>query len=98
MLAFEFVFIVSMALKFLCEFTKDGAHTATRDLKKIAERYLRSDFILDLIPLISLPQILDLPYDRASHFYIVKCIRLFNSFLLFDLNVINMKIRKLYFN
>ena len=55
MIGFEFVFLVSMALKFLCEFTKDGAHLPTRDLKKIAERYIRSDFILDLIPLIPLP-------------------------------------------
>lgn len=98
MLGFEFIFLVHMGTKFLCEFVKDGAVSPTRDLKKIAERYIRTEFFLDFIPLIPFPLILTLKYGREHHFYLVKCIRLFNSFLLFDLNLINRKIRALYFN
>ena len=98
MLAFEFIFLLNMGSKFLCEFVKDGSQTPTRDLKKIAERYLRSDFALDFIPLIPFPLILSLKYGREHHYYLIKCLRLLNSFLLFDLKIINRKIRDLYFN
>jgi hypothetical protein len=89
MLGFEFIFLMSMGFKFLCEFVKDGAVTPTRDLKQIAERYLRGDFISDLIPLIPFPLILTLEKGRQSHFYIIKCIRLFNGFMIFDIQKIS---------
>ena len=59
MLVFELIFLCSMGFKFLNEYTKDGSTNPTRDLKKIAEKYLRSDFIFDLIPLLPLPLVLD---------------------------------------
>ena len=62
----------------------------------IADKYLKSDFIFDLIPLVPLPLILDLD-GRESHFYIVKCIRMINGFFVFDLKAISREIRKFYF-
>ena len=64
MLAFETIFALSMGFKFLKEFTKPGQPTPTRDLAKIAERYLKSDFIYDFIPLIPFPHILNLEHGR----------------------------------
>ena len=61
---------------------------------QIAEHYIRSDFIYDLIPLIPLPLILELDDGRQSHFYIIKCMRVVNGFRVFDVNVIMQEIRK----
>lgn len=96
MLSFEFVFLCSIGFKFLCEFTQDGATTPTRDLKMIADKYIRSEFILDLIPLIPIQLMLDFD-GRESHLYIIKCIRMINGFRVFDLNAISREIRKFYF-
>ena len=52
MLCFEAVFLVSMALKFIVSFTKDGQTIPTTDIKQIAERYIKGTFIFELIPLI----------------------------------------------
>jgi hypothetical protein len=49
-----------MCFKFLSEFTKDDQMVPIRDLKLIAERYLRTDFFYDLLPLLPLTIILDL--------------------------------------
>ena len=82
MLIFESVFLVSMGLKFFREFTKDGQTLPTKDLKQIAERYLKTDFIYDLIPLIPFPLIMDFD-GRESHLYLVKCTRMINGFRIF---------------
>ena len=64
MLAFETIFALSIGLKFLREFTKPGQTVPTRDLAQIAEQYLKSDFIYDILPLIPFPHILNLDHGR----------------------------------
>ena len=39
-------------------------------------RYLKSQFIMDLIPLIPIPSLLSLPQSLERHFYFIKIIRL----------------------
>ena len=63
-------------------------------MKQIAERYIRDDFIYDLIPIIPFPLILELDWGRQSHMYIIKCMRVVNGFRVFDVNVIMQEIRK----
>ena len=94
MLVFEFIFFLSIKFKFLREFTKEGQTVPTRDMKQIAERYIRDDFIYDLIPIIPFPLILELDGGRQSHMYIIKCMRVVNGFRVFDVNVIMQEIRK----
>ena len=73
-----------MTFKFLLEFTKDGQIVPIRDLKQIAERYIRRDFIFDLIPLIPFPLILSLKKGRESHLYFIKCVRVIRGLRIFD--------------
>lgn len=97
MLIFESVFLIDIALKFLVSFTKDGETIPTKDLSKIAQRYLRKGFIFDFIPLIPFPLFLDLDH-REAHFYIIKCIRIINGFKLFNIRVVMSDVRRVFTN
>ena len=87
MLFFETIFFISMVLNFFVEFVKDGQTIPTRDLAQIANRYLRSSFINDFIPLIPLPYLIDIGGFEA-HFYAIKVIRLVNGFRLLNVSEI----------
>ena len=63
---------------------------------KIAERYLKSEFIFDFIPLIPFPLILKLSNGREYHFYIIKCVRVITGFKIFDSKKIMLELRKYY--
>ena len=98
MLGFEFIFLCSMAFNFLKEFTRDGQVTPTRDLRLIAENYMRGDFFFDLIQIIPFPLILSLEDGRESRFYVIKCTRVIDGFRIFDIKKVMAFIRKFYKN
>lgn len=79
MLFFEIVFFAQIILKFFEEFTKDGQTIPTKDLGEIARKYLKDQFIYDLIPLIPFPYLLPLG-GKEGHLYFIKVIRLVNGF------------------
>ena len=51
----ESFFGISLILKFFLEFKTEDEPLAVRDLGRIANRYLKRNFILDAIPLLPLP-------------------------------------------
>jgi hypothetical protein len=61
LLFFESIFGLSIFLKFFCEFKTEESPLPVRDLSRIADRYLKGDFIFDVIPILPLPQYLILP-------------------------------------
>ena len=54
-LVFEIIFGISMILQFFLEFKVEDSPLPVRDFGKIAYRYMKSDFIFDVIPLIPMP-------------------------------------------
>ena len=88
------MFAVDIILKFLKSFTKDGETMPTIDLAKIAERYLKGQFVLDFIPLIPLSSIFS--FHGHGHLYIVKCIRIINGFSLFNVSEMMADIREFF--
>ena len=61
---FETVFAISFFLNFFVEFYSDGNRIPTKNIKLIAKRYLKNDFLLDLIPLIPFAEFITLKAYR----------------------------------
>ena len=95
MIVFECLFAVDIFLKFLKSFTKDGETMPTIDLAKIAQRYLKGQFLLDFIPLVPLSSIFSFAHGHG-HLYIVKCIRIINGFSLFNISEMMTDIRAFF--
>ena len=51
-LTFEAFFLMSMGIKFTTSFVIQGEAQVIKSHKKIAQRYINSDFLLDFIPLL----------------------------------------------
>ena len=73
---FETVFAISLVLNFFVEYYHDGSTIPTREMKKIAIRYLKGGFFLDFLPLIPFASFIDLKENREIHFHMIKIIRL----------------------
>lgn len=80
---FETFFAISMLLQFFLEFKDEKKPLPIRDFGKIANRYLRNEFFIDLLPLLPLPQVLKMR-GVEQHFYIIKCIRILKCSEVFE--------------
>ena len=56
---FFVVFTISIIMNFFRDFIPEGETTASKDLKKIAKRYLKGDFMLDFIAWIPFQFLID---------------------------------------
>lgn len=94
--AFELVFAFSILTRFLTDYTPDGETEPVKSLSKISTRYLHSDFIWDILPLIPLPFIFNNIFGEyyAKLLYMIKCIRLLNGFKLFNVSLMLASIKK----
>jgi len=93
-IAFESIFAVDMITKFLLEYTDDFNNHLIRDLSMISMRYLKSGFIFDLLPLIPINWVLHFKYSHI--FYIIKVIRLLDTFELLDTSRFMSHVKKFY--
>ena len=98
MILLELVFVGDMCIKFLLSYTPD--HSANKKERetgifKIWKHYLTGSFYLDLIPLIPF-QALTLKNRRNTLFYLIKLVRLYNGFEIFDVPKILDKVKKIY--
>lgn len=82
MITFESYFLFNILFSFFVEFDVDGQIQPVRDLKLIAENYIKGQFIFELIPLLPL-QFLPLDGDE-NRLYIVKLVRIINGIALLD--------------
>jgi hypothetical protein len=76
---FEVVFLMDMIAHFFLDFRYSVVSTeSVRDLSEIIPRYLKTQFIWDLIPLLPL-QIIQLDNNGQNLFYLIKCARIVKS-------------------
>jgi hypothetical protein len=91
----ESVFVIDMGLNFFKSFVKDGETIPTKDFELIAQRYFSTQFAFDVIPLIPFPGLLGSKMqERATHLYIIKCIRIVNGFKSFNVHRLMGDIRR----
>lgn len=91
----ECVFLVHMITQALLEYKVQGGKLPVRDPGKTATRYLQTDFIYDLIPLIPF-QFQSMYRNRQYLFYVVKMMRLWKGFDLFNVPKMMDKIKNHY--
>lgn len=86
-IAFEIIFFISMCLNFITDYKEEGVNSSITDISRISIRYLKSNFIWDLLPLVPL-QMFDLGYESFHHFYLIKILRLGTGLKLFNVQMI----------
>lgn len=91
---FEIIFLTSICIQFLVEFTPPGQLTPVKDITQISLRYLKGEFYKDFIPIIPL-QMLNFGGDEKL-FYIIKIMRLIKGLQVFDVAQIMVIIKKQY--
>jgi hypothetical protein len=80
------IFALNILVRFITEFTPEGSPTPTRELSKIAVRYLKTTFPMEFITIIPF-QLLNLGgYERL--FYLIKILRVFIGFKIFNVTKI----------
>lgn len=91
------VFILSIVFKFRLTYVNDGETIPTRDVGLIATKYLKNEFVLDLIPMIPFEHLLDLG-GKEKHLYFIKIIRLYNCSKILNSKYITAYVMKVYNN
>ena len=93
-LIYELIFLVDIGVNVITEYYEEGAPNPTRDISSIIIRYLKSTFILDLIPIIPLMHMnFEIENFSSRHFYVLKCIRIYKSQDLFNVQKIYAKLK-----
>lgn len=93
-LIYEIIFVVDMGVNFITEYVEIGCHTPVRDLGKIALRYVKGYFLLDLIPLLPTPHMnFEIRNFSSRHFYILKILRIIQAQELFNVQIIYAKLK-----
>lgn len=94
---FEGIFIFDMLITVLTELPPlDNSDLPERRLQVIAERYLKTQFLWDLIPLVPF-QLIKIPYTDQGIFYIFKITRIKRGFKLFNVHSM-MQVVKAFFH
>ena len=83
-----------MIFEFLTDFKRQGEHHSVRDLKVIMKKYLKSNFIIDLIPLLPLPQLSRRVSYYIKELYLLKTIRILKGHKALNVEVILSAIKK----
>lgn len=82
---FFVLFLIDMISKFITEFTIPGQQTTCRNLDKIAIRYLKGCFLIDLVALIPFHYFLNFDEDhKIKRLLLIKVIRFYHIQHLFD--------------
>ena len=93
MLIFEGTFLFDIIVNFLLTFEVEGSgHNVERDLSKIASNYFWGNFKNDLLPLLPL-QLIELGKGRGALFFLVKLLRLWKGFKIFNVPILMRKIK-----
>jgi hypothetical protein len=71
-----------MLLEFILEYTDEQTTLPVRNISQISLRYVKGEFKFDLLPLIPFNFIWHFQYSRL--FYLIKCIRLLETFEVLD--------------
>jgi len=74
--SFEVIFILDMGVQFILEYKPEDQYNKVRDLTKIAKRYIKTRFLLDLIAIIPFSSMLSETNTQRKLCYIIKIIRI----------------------
>ena len=83
-ICFELFFLFMMIINFITDFTRQGENKPVRNLHQISMRYLKGDFLMDLIPLLPLTLIVTKEHKLSKLLYCIKVIRVLSGFRVFD--------------
>ena len=73
----EFVFLISIIKCFLTDYRVEGESFPKKNFFKIAQRYLKGDFMIDFIPIVPIPFMINLhTFPDGKLFYLLKIVRL----------------------
>lgn len=76
-IGFECIFVITILKNFITEYTPEGEIVPVKDIWKISDRYLKSEFLIDLVPTIPMTFIIDMSVKKYGRiFYLVKIVRL----------------------
>ena len=78
---FEIIYLIVVCLEFTTEYTDPLTEVKVRDLKKIAMRQLKENFIFHLITMIPIRLI---KFPSVHYFFVLKVLRLRIAFQLLD--------------
>jgi len=94
---FEGVFFLDIVVNFMLsyEYTSEYGKGLERNIGNIASHYFYGNFIKDLIPIVPF-QLIPLPKNRATLFYLIKMFRLIKGFKLLDERYVMNKIKTIY--
>jgi len=98
MVLFETLFFVNMLVNFVLTYSlnsKNSYSYVETDISKISTRYIKTGFMMDVIPLIPL-QIFEMSNGRHNLFYLIKVVRLYKGFIIFDVHYMMHKIKDFY--
>lgn len=90
----EIIFVVDMATKFFVEYREESTNLLVRDISLISIRYIKNEFIMDLIPLLPLHSFFTFKFSHLL--YILKCIRMLKTFQLLDTGRFMKHVKKYY--
>lgn len=84
-LIFESIFGINILVNFFTDFVADGEVFPERDLAKIAERYIQTEFAIDFIPTFPITFFVDNSQEKYWRlFYLIKIIRLIKGIEIYD--------------
>lgn len=78
----EATFLAHFVSQFFLEY-EDESQKKVRDMSKIAVNYVKTNFILDFLPLLPL-NLIPMYRKREYLFYILKMTRIYKGFEIFD--------------
>lgn len=85
---FETIFMFNILFHFLTDYVPDGEISPERDLAKIAERYLHTEFRMDFIPTFPLTFFFDNTSSKYWRLlYLIKVIRLIKGIEIYDVQM-----------
>ena len=90
----EVIFLLDMGTKFLVEYREESTYHQVRDIAQISVRYIKNEFIYDLIPLVPLHTFFTFKFSHLL--YILKCIRMLKTFQLLDTGRFMKHVKKYY--
>lgn len=93
-LTIEGLFLVQICLSFFTEYKPIDSIYPVRDISKIAERYLKGNFIFHLIPIFPFGLIIN--FKNSKLLQLLKCLRLIQANELLDTKVLMRQVKSIY--
>ena len=96
----EVFFLMDIIFQFFREYADEANNKPVRELKKIASRYLKGKFIIDVIAISTIPLIFlfkdKIPERQINLFYLLRLLRVIRIVVLLDTQKFQQIIKALF--